>query len=506
MLVPFCLATLLSASDLATPPAPPSNVMGGTVADTCQWPATVLMSGCSGTLVHPEIVIYAAHCPNTSTVRFGVDGDDRSVGTDYCMAAPDYPATGHDYRYCKLSQPVNDVPIAPVIMGCEIDQIPVGTTVYMVGFGSTSNQGGGFGTKRWVEAEIAGFPSDGKLIGLWYVDNDTGICSGDSGGSMYVELEDGSWRSVGITVTTAGPCGGSSQSVPIWADVAWVEQTSGVDITPCHDADGSWNPSADCTGFTTSPDDLSGLSWNTGCGPGPVSGASGVCGPPFGEPQDTTAPTIEIVTPTSGAYPGPLFNTAIEITASDDWGVLDVTLNFADETEVLTEEPYSPDYTVNFPEGVWEITATARDWSGNTADAVPVTLEVGEINTGTDTDTGSTGTGGTTGGTESETTSSDTETTTDMGTTTSDVGTTSDTGTTPGPGTTSEQETTTDGNTTGTPGPDDPEGCSCGAGGRHSAPWALFLGGLLFAIRRRRAAPLSIRPSASLTDPARDRH
>jgi hypothetical protein len=495
MLAPLCIATLLSAGDLATPPAPPSNVMGGTVADTCQWPATVLMEGCSGTLVHPEIVIYAAHCPNTNNVRFGVNGNNRSVPTDYCMAAPEYPETGYDYRYCKLSQPVNDVPIAPVIMGCEIDQVPAGTTVYMVGFGSTSNQGGGFGTKRWVEAEIAGYPSDGKLIGLWYADNDTGICSGDSGGSMYVELDDGSWRSVGITVTTAGPCGGSSQSVPIWAKVDWVEQTSGIDITPCHDADGSWNPSADCAGFTTSPDDLSGLSWNTGCGPGPVSGASSVCGPPYGDPQDTTAPTIEIITPVGGAYPGPLFNTPIEITASDDWGVLDVTLSFADETEVLTDEPYSPDYTVSFPEGIWEITATARDWSGNTTDAVPVTLEVGEIGTGTgtDSDTGSTTTAGTPSSTDSETTSSDSQTTSDVATA-SDVGTTSEPETTSGPETTSDGGTTWDPGVTAHQGPNDSDGCGCRTRHGTEGPLALLLGGLFLAIRRRRAAQLSTRP------------
>jgi hypothetical protein len=352
--------------------------MGGTVANTCQWPATVLMQGCSGTLVHPEIVIYAAHCPSTSSVRFGVYGNDRSVGTEYCRAAPEYPSTGYDYRFCKLSQPVNDVPIAPVIMGCEIDQIAVGTTVYMVGFGNTNNQGGGFGTKRWVEAEIAGFPSYGRLIGVWYADDDTGICSGDSGGSMYVELEDGSWRSVGINVTVAPPCGGSSQSVPMWAKVAWVEETSGVDITPCHDADGSWNPSADCTGFAMAPNDGSGLSWNTGCGPGPESGASSVCGPPYGDPQDTTAPTIEIVTPSSGAVPGPEFSTPIEISADDDWGILDVGVAIDGEQQaVLTAPPYELE-NVLFREGTWEIDATARDWSGNVTDAATVVLVVGE--------------------------------------------------------------------------------------------------------------------------------
>jgi hypothetical protein len=390
MLAKVCAVALAAAADVATPPPSPSAIMNGQVAETCQWPATVLMDGCSGTLVHPRIVIYAAHCPNVDSVRFGVYGNDRSVPVDYCRAAPEYPSTGYDYRYCRLSQAVGDVPVAPPLLGCERDQLQVGTPVVMVGYGSTSNGGDDFGTKRWVDATIAGFPSDGKIIGLWYADSETGICSGDSGGSAYVELDDGSWRSFAITVTTAGPCGGSSQSVPMWNKIAWVEQDSGIDITPCHDADGAWNPSPDCGGFPMDPDDGSALTWAAGCGPGETSGASAVCGPPYGEPRDDAAPTIEIVEPESGTHLTSDFVTPIEVSASDDWGVLDVTVGFDDaEQAVLREEPYRLG-AVTFPEGTWEITASARDWSGNTADAASVILEVvgGDTGTGTDMVTG----------------------------------------------------------------------------------------------------------------------
>jgi len=163
----------------------------------------------------------------------------------------------------------------------------------------------------------------------------------------------------------------------MWNAVAWVEQDSGIDITPCHDADGAWNPSQDCTGAPLSPDSGSGLSWSNDCAGAPLGPAIETCGPPYGDPQDTTAPTIEIVTPSSGAVPGPEFSTPIEISASDDWGILDVTITIDGEDTVLTAAPWEIP-SVLFPEGTWEIGASARDWSGNVADAEPVVLQVGE--------------------------------------------------------------------------------------------------------------------------------
>lgn len=369
---------VLLASEVSTPSPEPLPVIGGNVAQACEWPSTVLLSGCSGTLIHPEIVLYAAHCPNTGSVRFGTTGGERTVATEYCRAAPEYPQLGFDYAYCKLAEPVTDVPIVPVLMGCERSQLAVGTRVTLVGFGNTQNGGGGFGTKRWIEGDVAGFPNDGRQIGIFYDDPETGICNGDSGGSAYVQLEDGSWRMFAIASTVPGSCGGSSQHVPAWAAVEWIETDSGIDVTPCHDGDGTWNPTADCGGFPLAPDDEEGLTWATGCGPGMRGGLSNTCGPTVEEAPDETPPVLSIVTPVEGAYPGPAFQTSIELMVTDDGLVRDVSLSFnGEEQAVLEAEPFSI-ATVSFPEGSWELTARARDWSGNETEQT-IRIDVGEV-------------------------------------------------------------------------------------------------------------------------------
>jgi Trypsin len=272
-------------SELDAPASVQAPIFGGQNATMCQWPTTVLLSGCTGTLVHPLIVTTAGHCGTSHrTATFGetrTSPGARSVPIESCRvySGPRISGTLNDWAYCKLAMPVTDVPIAPILMGCEASILMPGQKVVVAGFGDNTDNGTGFGTKRWVETTIN------------RVDTGRGIqvggmgkapCFGDSGGPAYVKLADGSWRVFGIDSSGTGDsCGAGDLMALIHPFVPWIEQTSGVDITPCTDADGTWNPSAACTGFSLAPDST-GRTWSNGCAEPITSGPEATCGPPSG--------------------------------------------------------------------------------------------------------------------------------------------------------------------------------------------------------------------------------
>lgn len=402
-IAPTCLAlSLVPTLALAGPPDIEAgadhdpNIYGGAAVEYCGWPSAVYLdfgfSACTGTLVHPSIVITAAHCPDSTsgknvTIRFGEDyaGGERAVAAT-CYSNPGWTgAVGpQDYAYCKLSQPVTDVPIVPAAFGCDVSALTIGREVVIVGFGESNN--GGSGSKREVATTIVAI-GDSAFIG----GNGKDACFGDSGGPVFIQLKsefggDDTWRAFGIT-SGGADCGSGGTYSLMHEAIPWIEQHSGIDVTPCHDSEGNWAPTPDCGAMPYEPGNGSGAgTWASGCSEGPVSGFGALCGDAFGSGEDMDPPTVSIATPGNGdVFDIPPGETQAEVTievAADDgdgFGVAQVRLkiNGAEfQGNVDTTAPYT--WTLVFGQGGYTIEAIAEDWTGNEGVAAPVGIGVGQ--------------------------------------------------------------------------------------------------------------------------------
>jgi V8-like Glu-specific endopeptidase len=274
-----------------------SAIVGGEETPVCAWPTTVHYrasisareeAGCTATLVHPKMVTIAAHCMEDAKpieVTFGELVDEnkspRRVAIESCHEKGGQ-AAGEDFAYCILKEAVTDVPIIPILFGCETQVLQPEKDIVLVGYGNIDqdNPSPG-GHKRWVHAPVDKLHT--KTIDLG--DSNHTNCFGDSGGPAYVQLDDGSWRVFGATSTStvinnvACAASGTWAYLPYY--VPWIEQDSGLDITPCYDADGTWNPGPGCTGIPMNPE-VSDGTWANMCTENlKLSGPLSSCGDAF---------------------------------------------------------------------------------------------------------------------------------------------------------------------------------------------------------------------------------
>lgn len=230
-----CLAAVLGRSALVS----------ADELDACQFSNVLqLDQGCSAFLIHPQVLVYPAHCGGP--FEFASAGLER-LAIARCQSYPDGGLFGSDLGFCVLREPARELAIIAPALGCEVAAVTPGRAAWVVGFGATPAQPAG--TKHISQGAVQSVNEEITVSGPGF-----GVCEGDSGGPLVIEIEDGNQRALRVTgilsASSSQECReASAYFTPLWPFIAWIEAQSGFDMSPCGKPDGTWSPSEDCRSY-----------------------------------------------------------------------------------------------------------------------------------------------------------------------------------------------------------------------------------------------------------------